>query len=195
MRLSERGAAFIARHEGFVDHAYRDPVGVLTIGFGFTMRSAVFAGRWRARHGRDLSPGDRISRAEAETLLRELVDREYGAAVTRELGPMPQHRHDACCSAVFNLGPRALVWRWARALKDGDVARAADILAANYNTAGGRRLKGLVRRREEEARLLRSGDYGDGRPPALDARGPDEAAEPEGLLKMLVAFLKRLLDR
>ena len=102
MRLSERGAAFIARHEGFVDHAYRDPVGVLTIGFGFTMRSAVFAGRWRARHGRDLSPGDRISRAEAETLLRELVDREYGAAVTRELGPMPQHRHDACCSAVLH---------------------------------------------------------------------------------------------
>jgi GH24 family phage-related lysozyme (muramidase) len=197
MRLSERGAAFIARHEGFVGHAYRDPVGVLTIGFGFTMRSAVFARRWRQLHGRDLAPGDRIARDEARALLRELVDREYGAAVTSALGPMPQHRHDACCSAVFNLGPRALSWRWARALREGDVARAATILAGNYNTAGGRRLGGLVRRREEEARLLRTGDYGDGRPPAVAAaerdNTRDDATAKGGALAWLMALFGRLL--
>lgn len=162
MRVSDRGLAFIARHEGFVARAYRDPVGVLTIGYGFTMGSRVFATFWRDRHGRALAPGDRLDRGEADALLRRLVDGEYGAAVTRELGALPQHRHDAACSVAFNLGPRALGWRWARALKAGDVAGAAKILGANYNTAGGRRLAGLVRRRREEAALLLAGDYGDG---------------------------------
>jgi GH24 family phage-related lysozyme (muramidase) len=162
MRISDRGLAFIARHEGFVGRAYRDPVGVLTIGYGFTMASRVFAGFWRARHGRALAPGDRLARSEADALLRQFVDGEYGAAVTRELGDLPQHQHDAACSVVFNLGPRALGWRWAQALKAGDTERAARILAANYNTAAGRRLAGLVRRRREEAALLLAGDYGDG---------------------------------
>ncbi|WP_417770282.1 lysozyme [Stappia sp.] len=176
MRISDRGLAFIARHEGFVARAYRDPVGVLTIGYGFTMGSRVFAAFWRDRHGRALAPGDRLDRGEADALLRRLVDGEYGAAVTRELGELPQHRHDAACSVAFNLGPRALGWRWARALKAGDVAGAAKILGANYNTAGGRRLAGLVRRRREEAALLLAGDYGDGgvslasRPPAAKPR-------------------------
>lgn len=203
VRLSEPGAAFIARHEGFVGHAYRDPVGVLTIGFGFTMRSRVFASHWRATTGRDLRPGDRIARSEAERLLRRLVDEEYGAAVAAALGPQPQHRHDACCSVVYNLGPRALAWRWARALKAGDVAGAAAILSANYATAGDRRLPGLVRRRAEEARLLAEGDYGTG---GAVRAGPDrgagdagpseaEGAGQRGWLGALMALFARLAGR
>ncbi|MHC5654269.1 lysozyme [Stappia sp. ICDLI1TA098] len=162
MRLSDRGAGFIARHEGFVGHAYRDPVGVLTIGYGFTMASRVFADYWRRRHGRALAAGDRIDKTEAQGLLGRMVEEEYGAAVRAAFPDLPQHRHDACCSVVYNLGPRALGWRWARALKAGEVAQAAGILATNYATAGGKRLPGLVRRRREEARLLEHGDYGAG---------------------------------
>lgn len=194
MRISDRGLAFIARHEGFVARAYRDPVGVLTIGYGFTMGSRVFAASWRDRHGRPLAPGDRLERGEADALLRRLVDGEYGAAVTRELGELPQHRHDAACSVAFNLGPRALRWRWARALKAGDVRGAADILAANYNTAGGRRLAGLVRRRREEAALLLAGDYGDGgagqhTPVAAPEAGNRSARARRGLWASLASVL------
>ena len=60
MKVSERGLAFVARHEGFVAGAYRDPVGMLTIGYGFTMGSRLFAESWRKAHGRALSPGDRV---------------------------------------------------------------------------------------------------------------------------------------
>ncbi|MCA1297546.1 lysozyme [Stappia indica] len=162
MRLSDRGAAFIARHEGLVTRAYRDPAGVVTIGYGFTERSAVFRAWWRERHRRPLAIGDRISRKDCEALLARLVEKEYGAAVLARFGAMPQHRFDACCSVAYNLGPGALNWRWARALAAGDVTGAARILAENYATAGGRRLAGLVRRRREEARLLLTGDYGDG---------------------------------
>ncbi|WP_428700377.1 lysozyme [Stappia sp.] len=194
MRISDRGLAFIARHEGFVARAYRDPVGVLTIGYGFTMASRVFSAFWRDRHGRALAPGDRLERGEADALLRRLVDGEYGAAVTRELGELPQHRHDAACSVVFNLGPRALGWRWARALKAGDMRGAAEILGANYNTAGGRRLAGLVRRRREEAALLLSGDYGDGGDePDTFVPAPETVSRPararRGLLAALVSAL------
>lgn len=197
MRISDRGLAFIARHEGFVARAYRDPVGVLTIGYGFTMASRVFSAFWRERHGRALAPGDRLDRREADELLRRLVDGEYGMSVTRELGELPQHRHDAACSVVFNLGPRALGWRWARALKAGDMRGAAEILGANYNTAGGRRLAGLVRRRREEAALLLSGDYGDGGDggdePDTFVPAPETVSRPararRGLLAALVSAL------
>jgi GH24 family phage-related lysozyme (muramidase) len=164
MRLSEKGAAFIARHESFVSTAYRDPVGVLTIGYGFTMRSRVFASYWRTKHGRALRMGDVIGRDEAASLLRTMVAEEYGAAVNRAFSGLEQHQYDACCSIAFNLGPKSLTWRWARALKAGDVEGAADILSRNYNTADGRKLKGLVRRRREEAALLLHGDYGNGTP-------------------------------
>lgn len=199
MKVSERGLAFVARHEGFVASAYRDPVGVLTIGYGFTMGSRLFAESWRKAHGRPLAPGDRISRAEADRLLRRLIDEEYGREVTKVLGPLPQHRHDAACSVVFNLGPRALHWRWATALKAGDVKGAAAILAANYNTAGGRKLAGLVRRRQEEARLLLHGDYGDGKESGGKESGvaaPGGVSEPgAGLFVRLAGLVLALLAR
>ncbi|SDT99153.1 lysozyme [Stappia sp. ES.058] len=174
MKISDKGLAFIAGHEGFVSTAYRDPVGVLTIGYGFTMRSQVFSAWWRTRHGRSLRMGDAISRADAEVILKRLVDEEYGAAVTARLGSLPQHQYDAACSVAYNLGPRALTWRWARALKAGDPGRAAAILRDNYNTARGRKLPGLVRRRREEAQLLLTGIF-----PGFE-RGNERGAETAG---------------
>ena len=58
METSENGVAFTAAHEGFVSRAYPDPVGVLTIGTGFTNRSGVF----REMGGRKLIPGDTSTR-------------------------------------------------------------------------------------------------------------------------------------
>ena len=188
MQISDRGLAFVARHEGFVSRAYKDPVGVLTIGYGFTMGSRIFADYWRARYGRGLMMGDTIDRATADMLLRKMIDEEYGREVTRVLGALPQHQHDAACSVAFNLGPRALTWRWAQALKAGNVSGAANILGANYNTAGGRKLAGLVRRRREEARLLRDGDYGvdpAGRGARSAAARGDAAAEAGEMLAQL----------
>lgn len=194
MKISDKGLAFIAGHEGFVSTAYRDPVGVLTIGYGFTMRSRVFAAWWRTRHGRALRMGDAISRADADVILKRLVDEEYGAAVTARFGALPQHHFDAACSVAYNLGPRALTWRWARALSAGDPARAAAILSANYNTARGRKLPGLVRRRKEEAHLLRTGTFpGLGRAEA--PREPADAqVDEESALRMLRALGYRQTD-
>ena len=159
MQLSAPGTAFIAAHEGFVSKAYLCPAGVLTIGFGFTMGSKVFADYWRNKHGRALQMGDTITRAEADMLLQRMVDAEYGVAVNREIAPKKQHHYDGASSMTFNCGPGALKWKWAQALKSGNISEAARLLRTTATTANGRKLVGLVRRRAEEATLIQDGRY------------------------------------
>lgn len=159
MKVSEKGLAFLAAHEGFVSRGYLDPGGVVTIGYGFTMRSRVFASWWRAREGQPLRVNDRISRKECDMLLRTLLEEEYVPPVRKTFRALPQHQVDSCASIAYNLGPRALRWKWAKALKENMVSRAANLLRVTGTTAGGRQLAGLVRRRAEEADLLERGIY------------------------------------
>lgn len=162
MKLSERGAEFIARHEGFVSKAYRDPVGIWTIGTGFTNRSRVFSEYWRKLHGRQMRAGDRITRDQNAIILQKAADEEYGAAVNRDIHPREQHQYDGATSVCFNCGPGAAKWKWARALARGDVKASAQLLKTTAVTARGKRLRGLVRRRGEEAALIEHGNYGHG---------------------------------
>lgn len=159
MRISERGRDFVALHEGFVSRAYRCPAGVVTIGYGFTNGSVVFRRYWQATRGRELRMGDTITREEADRLLTALLDEEYGAAVARGVEPRRQNHFDGATSMTFNCGPGALSWRWAQALRRGDVAEAARLLRTTATTANGRTLPGLVRRRAEEADLVQHGIY------------------------------------
>lgn len=159
MQLSAPGTAFIAAHEGFVSKAYRCPAFTITIGYGFTMGSKVFAKYWRGKHGRALQMGDTITRDEADMLLQRMVDAEYGAAVNREIAPKKQHHYDGASSMTFNCGTGALKWKWAQALKAGNVSEAARLLRTTAITANGWKLVGLVRRRAEEATLIRDGRY------------------------------------
>ena len=155
MILSKKGAAFIRGHEGFRSRAYRDPVGVLTIGIGFTWRSTAFRSWWNAHTGTVFDSDSRMTEAEADACLQYMVEREYGKAVNDFLGkPVPQHVYDAMVSAVFNLGPGSLNWQWAQAARAGNYELAARMLTKTGTTAGGKTLPGLVRRRKEEAMLL-----------------------------------------
>lgn len=176
--ISNQGLVFIGTHEGFVSRAYRDPAGVLTIGYGFTMGSRIFAGWWRGLHGRGLGVGDSITRAQANMLLGRIAGEEVVPAVAARLPALSQTQLDACASVVYNLGPRALGWRWGQALAAGRLAEAARLLRKTGITAGGRRLPGLVRRRADEARLLETGDYGTGEGANTPAR-PTVRPDPE----------------
>lgn len=170
MRLSKRGAAFIRAHEGFRSNAYLDPVRILTIGIGFTWASRAFREWWaKYRPGQTFTIKSTMSMAEAESALVYLCDVEYGAAVVKFLGGkvVEQHVFDAACSMVFNCGPGALKWKWAAAMKAGDIKTAAARLRVTATTAKGKRLPGLVRRRQEEAALMLTADYG-------GVKAPDE---------------------
>lgn len=189
---SDQDAAFIAGRESpggkAVTRAYRCPAGVLTLGHGFTMRSRVFAAYWRAKHGRDLRMGDTITQAEADKILKRLIDEEYGAAVAAKVKPQKQHQFGGASSVSFNCGPGSLDWRWAKALAAGDIAESARLLRVTAVTANGRRLKGLVRRRDDEATLIATGRYtltGPAGAPAAVSQGAGEVSEYQAQLKTL----------
>ena len=160
MTLSAKGAEFIRLHEGFVGGYYRDPVGIPTIGIGFTWRSMSFR-KWWADHKRvPFAPGATMTREEADAALQYLAGTEYGRDLNRFLDrEVPQHIFDGMLSVVFNCGAGALHWSWAAACRDGQFGAAAARLRNTAVTAGGKRLPGLVRRREEEALLIEQGVY------------------------------------
>lgn len=160
MKLSDKGAAFVRAHEGFVPRYYLDPVGVPTIGVGFTWRSAAFREWWTANRPDKFGIGAAMTREEADDALRTLFDKEYGKAVNDFLDKkVPQHVFDGMASPVYNLGPGALKWKWAAAAKAGNYAEAAKLLRTTGTTAQGKKLAGLVRRRQEEALLIEKGIY------------------------------------
>jgi len=142
MRISQAGVDAIKAFEGLRLDAYKCPAGIPTIGYGST--------------GSHVSMGMSITEEYAEVLLREDIERfercvnEY---VTVEL---TQHMFDALVSFAFNLGCGAL--KRSTLLKRVNVNRKED--AANeflrWDNAGGRKLAGLTRRRNEEREMFLS---------------------------------------
>ncbi len=158
---SERGRAFLRAHEGNPLTCYLDPVGVPTIGTGFTMRSKAVRAALAKLGINKLVPGKtKITAAQSDAILLEVLAAEFEPAVVAgSPADRKQHQMDAATSAVFNLGTGAMGWQWAKLWRAGDVKSAAAYLGSHYNTAGGKRLAGLVRRRKEEAMLFAGGHY------------------------------------
>lgn len=170
MQTSAKGRLFIALHEGNPLTCYLDPVGVPTIGPGLTNKSAVVT-----RMLGKLVPGKtKITAAQGDRVFSAVLAEEIDPVVTNGMPGAAQHEHDAGASGSYNLGAtRFMGWQWAKLWRAGKKREAADYLANNYNTAGGRKLPGLVRRRKEEADLLRTGFYA-----GVDGGG---YAKPEGV--------------
>jgi len=149
MKLSKRGAGFILGHEAVYLEAYRDPVGIWTIGAGHT----AAAGGIAPRAGMTLSL-DQAMRIFARDM------RKFEGRVSRALKPEVirlQHRFDALVSLDFNTGA---IFKGTvdDKLNRGDVQAAMATVNA-YVNAGGRRLGGLVKRRREEVALFLHGRY------------------------------------
>ncbi len=107
MQLSAAGAEFVRRHEGFVANWYKDPLGVGTIGVGFTGRSGAFRAWWAEhRPGQAFGPGSRMTRGEAADVMQLLFAEEYSAAVNAwwtGRKALAQNEFDAAASVVYNL--------------------------------------------------------------------------------------------
>jgi GH24 family phage-related lysozyme (muramidase) len=161
--VSFQGVRFIARHEGFRSRAYRDSGGVVTIGYGFTMRSHIFAEWWRSTHrGASLKMGDTITRDDADAVFKALLDQEYAPPVIRRFGELPIHQTDGSTSVTYNAGAGTLRDRWTAALAGGNVSEAARLLRQTRVTAGGAFVQGLANRRASEAHLIQFADYAAG---------------------------------
>lgn len=160
-KISTQGRAFVRLHEGNPLTCYLDPVGIPTIGTGFTMGSDSVR-RELAKIGiTKLAPGKtKITAAQSDVILDAVLAAEYvPAVVAGSPENRKQHELDAAASVTFNLGVGAMNWTWADLWRKGQIQKAAAHLASNYNTAKGKKLPGLVRRRKEEALLFENGIY------------------------------------
>ena len=138
MKTSQKGIDFIKRHEALRLNAYLDAVGVWTIGYG---------------HTKTAKKGMAITEAEAEKLLIDDLKTAEEEINSHNL-PLKQHQFDALVSFVFNVGVgnfrrSTLLKRLKANPNDPNIANQFK----RWVYGGGKVLPGLVRRRNDEAKL------------------------------------------
>ena len=138
MQTGEKGIQIIKKYESLQLKAYRCPAGVWTIGYG---------------HIKDVKQGDVITEKQAEILLKkDLAGAE--ATVNKERLNINQNQFDALVSFTFNLGSGAFKGSTLlKCIKANPLGSNIAYEFSRWNKAGGQELKGLVRRRKEEAEL------------------------------------------
>lgn len=155
MIISPQGLALLKQFEGCRLLAYRDIVGIWTIGYGFT--DGVYEGMT-------------ITQAQAENMLLErLVPYEHAVEDACKITPT-QSQFDAMCVCAWNIGIAA--FKKSSILKfhnQGKFKEAANAFGL-WNKAGGKVVAGLVRRRSAEAALyLEDHEPADDMPQKVDA--------------------------
>lgn len=140
MELSQRGLELIQQFEGLRLRAYLDSAGVPTIGYGST---------------RGVQMGDEITETDALALLAADCDRFEDAVRELVNVRLNQNEFDALVSFSFNVGAAALrdstLLRKLNAGEDREEV-ADEFLRWVY--AGGKKLRGLERRRKAERDLF-----------------------------------------
>ena len=129
----------IKEFEGCRLQAYQDAAGVWTIGYGHTY---------------GVRQGDRISQQYAEDLLKEDIEhaeRQLMALHDSEVLNMTPQQLDAVVSFVFNLGINR--WRYSTLRRCIMLGKPKEVIQKEWMQwvrAGGKRLPGLVKRRQWE---------------------------------------------
>lgn len=139
MQTSNNGMSLIKRFEGLRLQAYRDSVGIPTIGYG---------------HTQGVKMGDIITGEKADKFLREDLQVAELTINTSVKVKLSQAQFDALASFVFNLGSGNFVKSTLlKKLNAGDYAGAAGEFGKWVN-AGGKQLPGLVKRRAAEREVF-----------------------------------------
>jgi lysozyme len=140
LKISPAGLDMIKQHEKLVLTAYMPtPNDVPTIGYG---------------HTKGVKMGTTITEAEAYAFLREDVSWVEDAINTNVSVALNQNQFDAVASLVFNIGATAFrKSTMLRLLNLGDFSGAA-LQFARWNKQKGKVLRGLTKRRAEEAKLF-----------------------------------------
>ncbi|MBT9313073.1 lysozyme [Leptothoe kymatousa] len=138
------GVSLIKSFEGLRLRAYQDAVGVWTIGYGTT---------------RGVKPGQEISEAQAESLLKTDLTRFEKSIIQAVRVPINDNQFAALVSFTYNVGSGAMKSSTLlKKLNRRDVYGAAKEFP-RWNRAGGRVLAGLTRRRNAEKALFLGQDY------------------------------------
>ena len=138
MRISEEGKDLIKSFEGCRLNAYKCSAGVPTIGYGNTYYP----------NGDKVQMSDVITLQQAIELFDDLIVR-YERIVNSKLKvEVKQNEFDALVSHTYNTGGSTTLFRLVNVKAEKD--KIKNWFTTKYITANGKRLKGLVIRRQKE---------------------------------------------
>ena len=138
MKTSEKGLDLIKKYEGLRLTAYKAVPSeeFYTIGYG--------------HYGKDVSPGMKITKEQADTYLKSDVKKAENAVNNLKKG-FNQNQFDALVSFTYNVGVGNL-----KKLANGRSIEEIGNKITLYTKAGGKTLTGLVRRRNDEQKLYKT---------------------------------------
>ena len=166
-KVYEKGVQLTANMEGFRPELYDDPAGYCTIGFGHLVRKAPCDGSEPPRFQRGLS------REQALELLRSdlgLAEQAVSALAQSELS---DGQFASLCDFAYNVGRGALARSTLLEHVNQQAWERVPTQFRRYVFANGRKLNGLVVRREREIEL-----FFEGRVMPRYVPSPDEDLSP-----------------
>ncbi|HHI82583.1 MAG TPA: lysozyme [Rhizobiales bacterium] len=177
MKVNQKGIDLIKRYEGFRRQAYRDAVGVWTIGYGHTSRAGA----------PKVTAKLKITRAEGEEILKRDVAK-FAAEIAPLINvPLSDDQFSALVSFAYNTGPAAFASSSVLRMVNAGRFDAVPNRLSLWVKAGGKTLKGLVRRRAAEAALFTASTATPGR---ASAQRPEAArGKPVGRSTTVMAAL------
>lgn len=147
MKVSDKCVNMIKHHEGFVRKPYQDPIGLWTVGVGHLIGDGKkLPKEWNKE----------FTDEEVDNILCEDLERfEIGIQRLTKVS-LTQSQFDALVSFSFNVGLGNFQSSTLRSkLNRGDYEGASNEFP-KWRKAGGKILKGLVRRRADERNLFLS---------------------------------------
>jgi len=141
--ITEDGLRLIRRFEGFAASPYICPGGYLTIGYGHVVKNPQ-------------AFRQPITEDEATQILAIDIQAAERAVLRLITVPLRDGQFDALVSFAFNLGAGALQRSTLRRKVNAEDHDDVPSEFAKWVWAGGKKQKGLIRRREAEAALYQS---------------------------------------
>ena len=198
MNLNKETIDLIKGFEGLELKAYKDSVGVWTIGYGHTTAAGNPA----------VVSGLTITNQQAEDMLRSDL-RKYQAMVDRNVKvPLNENQYGALVSFTYNLGEGNLKYSTLLKKVNAKDFKGAALEFAKWNKAGGAVLKGLTRRRAAEAALFSKSTLSAPQSPIqpvpevpavpqppLDHVPVQAPVKPTGLLALILGIITAIFGR
>lgn len=145
MKTSNKGLALIKKYEGFYSKPYLDPIGIPTIGYGAT---------YYPNKVKVTMKDESLSEKEASDLLAQMLNVYENQVALLVTKPINQNQFDALVSFTYNLGAtnlgKSTLLKKINKNPNDPTIREEFV---KWNRAGGKVLKGLTKRRKDEAVL------------------------------------------
>ncbi|MBB4076277.1 lysozyme [Bartonella fuyuanensis] len=177
-KISKEGIALIKQWEGLRLHAYKDSIGVWTIGYGHTST----AGKPFVHKGMT------ITEKQAEDLLRQDL-RQFENTVEKNVKvSLTNAQFAALVSFCYNVGTAAFCQSTLlKKLNNGEY-EAVPAELQKWTKAGGKRLHGLVHRRAAESGLWAKGAYVSSNYQTVETKEPIGFLKAEALTPIIGSF-------